>query len=115
MEIKNLKQKIIDCAIAGVLVLVLYILKIPCLFKVILGISCPGCGLTRACISVLHLDFQKAFEMNPMFWAIPIVVLWYFKDGKIFKQKWLNITLTVLLFGGFFAQWIIRLILGTMV
>lgn len=40
---------------------------IPCLFRRITGIQCPGCGNTRAVIALCRLDFAKAFASNPMF------------------------------------------------
>lgn len=37
-----------------------------CLSKTIFGHQCPGCGITRAISSVLHLRFGDAFAHNPM-------------------------------------------------
>ena len=36
-----------------------------CPFKLLLGIDCPGCGLTRAALALLRLDFAAAFRFNP--------------------------------------------------
>ncbi|MEY4603357.1 MAG: hypothetical protein RIT43_649 [Bacteroidota bacterium] len=44
---------------------------IPCLWKTMFGFECPGCGLTTAFISLLELNFKKAFENN---WLIFVVV-----------------------------------------
>ena len=35
-----------------------------CASKVIFGIDCPGCGLTRAFISISHGEFLKAWNFN---------------------------------------------------
>ncbi len=43
---------------------------IPCLWKTIFGIRCPGCGLTTAFIYLLNLDFKKAFETNFLIFII---------------------------------------------
>jgi hypothetical protein len=43
---------------------------IPCLWKSIFGIQCPGCGLTTAFISLIELDYRKAFDSN---WLIFII------------------------------------------
>lgn len=40
-------------------------ISIPCLFYKITGFQCPGCGVTRMCISLLKLDFKAAFGHNP--------------------------------------------------
>jgi hypothetical protein len=37
-----------------------------CPFKRVTGVSCPGCGSTRAAMSLLHGDAAKAFAWNPM-------------------------------------------------
>ena len=53
-----------------------------CPFKLIFGIDCPGCGMTRALISVLHLDFIAAFSYHQLFF-IPITGIFY----QIFRKK----------------------------
>ncbi len=50
----------------------LLLLMYHCPFSYILGISCPGCGMTRSFISVLMLDFNKAFYYHPLWWLILI-------------------------------------------
>ena len=37
-----------------------------CLFKNIFGFDCYGCGITRAIISGVQLNFQSALEYNQM-------------------------------------------------
>ena len=41
--------------------LVLYLLDIGCVFRLMTGIPCPGCGMTRAWLAALRLDFAAAF------------------------------------------------------
>lgn len=40
--------------------------SIPCIFNKITGFLCPGCGVSRMCISLLRLDFESAFKYNPV-------------------------------------------------
>ncbi len=37
-----------------------------CMFHQFTGLSCPGCGMTRAAHAVLHGRFAEAFRFNPM-------------------------------------------------
>ena len=37
---------------------------IPCLFHTVTGLYCPGCGVSRMCLSILSLDFASAFKAN---------------------------------------------------
>ena len=36
----------------------------PCLFHLLTGLYCPGCGVSRMCLSLLRLDFASAFKAN---------------------------------------------------
>ena len=47
----------------------LFALGITCPIRHLLGISCPGCGMTRACVSALQLDFSAAFNYHPL-WVL---------------------------------------------
>lgn len=37
-----------------------------CPFRFFFGISCPGCGMTRALLAALRLDFAAAFSYHPV-------------------------------------------------
>lgn len=65
-----------------------------CLFKKIFHISCPGCGLTRAFISIINLDFISAFKYNiigiPLFICIiiySIILVYDVITGKNISNK----------------------------
>jgi len=45
--------------------------SVPCLFYSVVGIPCPGCGLTRAFVMASQLDLVGAVQMNILF--LPIV------------------------------------------
>lgn len=44
----------------------LFALGITCPIKYIAGVSCPGCGMSRACAAALRLDFSAAFSYHPL-------------------------------------------------
>ncbi len=50
---------------------VLQLAGITCPIKYITGISCPGCGMTRAWLSLLlRGDLEAAFHYHPLFWIL---------------------------------------------
>lgn len=51
---------------------------IPCLFHLVTGIPCPGCGLSRAFVYALQLDFLAAVQMNFLFLPLTLVGGAYF-------------------------------------
>lgn len=64
-------------AIAAVVVLyvVLENLGITCPIKFFTGISCAGCGMSRAWLSVLRLDMAGAFRYHPLFFLPPVALV----------------------------------------
>lgn len=38
---------------------------IPCLFHLLTGLQCPGCGVSRMALCLLNLDFAGAWGYNP--------------------------------------------------
>ncbi len=40
---------------------------IPCIFHTVTGLQCPGCGSSRAALSLLRLDFAGALSYNLLF------------------------------------------------
>lgn len=71
----NRVVNILILLIVFTLFVIIFILdtKIPCVFKSMLGISCPGCGMTRAIHEILHFNFFQSIKYNIL--AIPLVVL----------------------------------------
>ncbi len=49
---------------------------IPCLFYLVTGLKCPGCGNTTAVMALLHMDFKGAFEANMLFPLEFAYMLW---------------------------------------
>jgi len=37
-----------------------------CVFKTLTGIPCPTCGMTRATLALVNLDFMAALRVNPL-------------------------------------------------
>ena len=54
-----------------------------CPIKAVTGFPCPGCGMTRGCLSLLRLDFAGAFRWHPLCFLAPFGALAYiFKDSR---------------------------------
>lgn len=50
-----------------------------CPIKKITGLYCPGCGVTRMCLSILKGNFYQAFRYNPLiFISLPFFLFYYF-------------------------------------
>jgi len=70
----------------------------PCLFHVVTGLYCPGCGSTRALHQLLHGNLVAAFRFNPlMVAALPLVCYCLLSQGApaatgraaaILRPKW---------------------------
>ena len=67
---------------------------ITCPILFLTGISCAGCGMSRAWFCVLRMDFTGAFRYHPLFWILPIGIMLFLFWDKIPKkiQKILLIT-----------------------
>ena len=53
-------------------------IRIPCIFHELTGLLCPGCGITRCFISILHGDFVKAFHYNRLvFCMLPFALIYF--------------------------------------
>ncbi len=110
---------------AGILAggILLYILAVsdhpvPCLFHLITGLSCPGCGSTRAVLALLRLDIGEAFSYNLLF---PVTFLYlifvyirsaltYLKTGRFVYRSPAPI-MDYILLGVILVWWVARNIL----
>ncbi|MBO5336261.1 MAG: DUF2752 domain-containing protein [Lachnospiraceae bacterium] len=53
-------------------------LAIPCIFHLITGWKCPGCGVTRMCVALLQMDIRGAFYWHPMLLIQLPILGWIF-------------------------------------
>ena len=70
---KKYKVSLMACLAVILLYLLMSVVGIGCPVKYITGISCPGCGMTRACLSAMRLDLESAFAYHPLWVALPPV------------------------------------------
>ena len=78
---------------------------ITCPIKYITGISCPGCGMTRAWLSLLlRGDLKAAFYYHPLFWIlIPGVPLFLYRHRFSERTRKTVSYLLILLFFAVYA------------
>lgn len=101
-----------------ILILYYYINKytgfyIPCIFREITGLKCPGCGITHMIFDMLNFRFVEAFYENPLvFIYFPFIVAYYFymtylyiynkKDNfltKISNYTWVVLIVITIIYG----------------
>jgi len=84
---KNRLIKISILIFETVLLYVILNINIGCFFRNIFGICCPGCGLTRAGIALLKLDFYQAFRYNVLLFILFFPALFLFIEYLYSTQK----------------------------
>jgi len=89
----------------------MWLLKIPCVFQALFHVACPGCGMTRAYLSLLRGDLMAAFAFHPMFWSVPLVYAYLMGEGELFGKRMDGFFLWFTAVG-FFLQWIPKIISG---
>jgi len=78
---------------------------VPCLFRQVTGLKCPGCGVTTMCLALLRLDIAAAWQANPglllisplLLLVLGSLVVQYVRSGSWKTARWQNICLAVML------------------
>ena len=56
---------------------------IPCVFREITGLKCPGCGISKMFVSLARFDFAAAFRHNPLIFTTSPLLLAYLATSEI--------------------------------
>lgn len=96
---KSIKTNLILLLI-GTIYLIWYRLThigIPCLFHLVTGLYCPGCGISRMFLAIIRLNFSHAFKSNCfVFILLPYGIFAYIRHyvfmirGKVYRRKEFN-------------------------
>ena len=90
---KNIST-VIALAVTACIYIIFYLTEAECPIKYLFGISCPGCGMSRALICAIHLDLASAFYYHPHWFALlPVLVILIIFSIKKNKKAFYN-TLT---------------------
>jgi len=66
---------------------------LPCIFKGVTDIPCPGCGMTRACLAILQGEFSTAWRYHPFsFLLVGLSILIVFQP-EYTQETWVAISL----------------------
>jgi len=79
-------------------------LGIPCVFRLVTGYHCPGCGMTHAAMALIHGQPKTAFRENPLSLSVvPLLLLYgayraevYIRSARTDFRKWEIVFLGVL-------------------
>ena len=58
-----------------------------CIFRGVTDIPCPGCGMTRALLSLGQLDIVRAMELHPFSLPLVLFALIYAFLGRVPLQR----------------------------
>lgn len=109
---KKYVKLLIPLSLIAAVYLVFHLAGIGCPIKFVSGISCPGCGMSRACLRLLLGNIADAFYFHPLFWAVPLFpVLYILREmGKLPKKAYdiCMIVICVL----FLIVWLWRMLAG---
>ena len=58
---------------------------IPCIFHAVTGLNCPGCGVSRMGIALLHLDLRAAYLYNRCVLILsPMIAVLLFRTAYLY-------------------------------
>ena len=111
--LKAKRKDILSAAAAILAVALLYLFfhvsGIGCPIHYATGISCPGCGMTRATMSLFAGNLGAALRWHFMLPAMPAVLLMIAEEGRLFRGPWPNRAAWTLLSAGFILRWSLNL------
>jgi len=61
-----------------------------CIFKLAVGAPCPGCGLTRATLALLRLDFAEMWRLHPLAPLVSPIFGWVLLRPLVVRLGWVS-------------------------
>ncbi len=108
MKKSHLKSTLIVIITIIAIYTVFHIVGIGCPIKFLTGISCAGCGMTRAWFHALQFNFRAAFYYHPLWLLAPVLIILLLLYQKLNKKFFIASLTTIVLI--FIIVYIIRLI-----
>ena len=92
---------LITAAVLIVYLALFFVIPMKCPILWLTGFSCPGCGITRALVSLCRLDFAAAWHYNPVIFylvpAAPFFLIAELRRANKLKEAILWITVGLLI------------------
>lgn len=107
---KRLGIKLLILGACSLLLLIWLYVDGYCPFRRLIGIPCPTCGMSRAWLAAFRLDLASAFQFHPMFWSVPLLILFPLYDGRLFAREKLNGLVLFGLLAAYFVCYALRLV-----
>ena len=83
MDRDVIQRSLVVAAIGGVFAAIVSFRLPFCPLASVLGVPCPGCGLTRATLALMRGDLQHALELHPLVFVLAPLFLWAVSSAAI--------------------------------
>lgn len=90
---RSLKQQLLALGLAAAFCVIYLIfggmfgVYVPCIFRKITHLYCPGCGITRMLAAILTGDFYQALRYNPLICILLPLAIVYLVDYLINQAR----------------------------
>ena len=88
--------------------LVMHLIGVGCPIHFLTGVSCPGCGMTRAAFCLICLRFSDALYYHPLVFLMPAVLTAWLLKRRIPEKTYKFLIFTMILMFG--IVYVIRLL-----
>lgn len=82
----NKREDIGAVLIIASLYLLMSVLGVGCPIAFLTGISCAGCGMTRAWLAAFQGDVRLAMYYHPLFWMVIPLIIWFLTGQRMNRR-----------------------------
>lgn len=83
MDRSVIQRSLIVATFAGLFAAIVSFRLPFCPLAGVLGVPCPGCGLTRATLALAHGDLRHALELHPLVLVLAPLFIWAMSSAAI--------------------------------